>query len=532
MPRTALFAGVRRALRLAHLANLTHRRNMATRRPGEEAAGLRGITRRQFLRRSATVGGLALAGKLGGCRTLDALHTNGPRIAIVGAGLAGLNAAYRLRQAGLRATVFEGAERTGGRVYTARDLLGPGLTTELGGEFIDTGHAEMLALASELGLELIDTAEDDRVIAEAYFFNGRHHTEAEVIAGFRPVAARIAADYDALGEVVDYRDDGGGTALDRTSVAEYLERVDAAGFVRELLEVAYVTEYGLEAGEQSSLNLVFLIGTDLTSGFQVFGESDERFKIRGGNQRLTDALAAQLDGQIRMGHELVSVQPAGAGFVLVFQRGPFSTVAIAADIVLLALPFTRLRDVDLRVELPAVKRRAIDELGYGTNAKLLLGFERRVWRAQGYSGNIFSDEAYQLAWDNSRGQPGVAGGLTLYSGGRAGVDVGQGTAAEQAARLLPGLERAFPGLSAAATPHVARFHWPTYRWVKASYACYRPGQWTTIAGAEGEPVGNLFFAGEHCSYDYQGYMNGAAESGRAAAAEIATRAGVEAALAM
>ncbi|MGE4055195.1 MAG: FAD-dependent oxidoreductase, partial [Vicinamibacterales bacterium] len=60
---------------------------------------------------------------------------------------------------------------------------------------------------------------------------------------------------------------------------------------------------------------------------------------------------------------------------------------------------------------------------------------------------------------------------------------------------------------------VSRFHWPTHPWTKASYSCYRPGQWTTIAGAEGLPVGNLFFAGEHCSYDFQGYMNGAAQSG-------------------
>ena len=60
---------------------------------------------------------------------------------------------------------------------------------------------------------------------------------------------------------------------------------------------------------------------------------------------------------------------------------------------------------------------------------------------------------------------------------------------------------------------VSRFHWPTFPWTKSAYSCYKPGQWTTIAGAESVPVGNLFFAGEHCSYDFQGYMNGAAQSG-------------------
>ena len=78
---------------------------------------------------------------------------------------------------------------------------------------------------------------------------------------------------------------------------------------------------------------------------------------------------------------------------------------------------------------------------------------------------------------------------------------------------MPGVERAFPGSTRERNGKVSRIHWPTFPWTKGSYSCYKPGQWTTIAGSEGLPVGNLFFAGEHCSYDFQGYMNGAAQSG-------------------
>lgn len=120
---------------------------------------------------------------------------------------------------------------------------------------------------------------------------------------------------------------------------------------------------------------------------------------------------------------------------------------------------------------------------------------------------------FQLAWDNSFLQPGTAGGLTLYSGGKLALDAGQGTAEEAATRLMRGIERAYPGATRERNGKVSRFHWPTFPWTKGAYACYKPGQWTTIAGAEGLPVGNLFFAGEHCSYDFQGYMNGAAQSG-------------------
>ncbi len=86
--------------------------------------------------------------------------------------------------------------------------------------------------------------------------------------------------------------------------------------------------------------------------------------------------------------------------------------------------------------------------------------------------------------------------------------------------MLRGIERAYPGTTGERNGKVSRLHWPTHPWSKGSYSGYKPGQWTTIAGAEGLPVGNLFFAGEHCSYDFQGYMNGAAQSGADAAKAV------------
>jgi monoamine oxidase len=97
------------------------------------------------------------------------------------------------------------------------------------------------------------------------------------------------------------------------------------------------------------------------------------------------------------------------------------------------------------------------------------------------------------------------------------MELGHDSPERQLNRLIVGLERAFPGARDARTERVVRFHWPTHPFSKGSYACYKVGQWTSIGGAEGETVGKLFFAGEHCSSDFQGYMNGGAESGRVAA---------------
>ena len=534
MARSPLFESLRQALRIAAVA--------ARERPGtppvDELIEM-ALTRRRFMRDSALgAAGFALLGA--GCSRPAPTAANATpgapavpggsrdaRVVIVGGGMAGLNTAYKLQKAGLKATIYEGADRTGGRIFTATNLLGDGLTTELGGEFIDTGHEEMLALIDEFKLDRIDveSPEVESLKPETYFVNGRHYTQAQAARAFVPIAKKILEDFDSMGEVVNYETEGGGAAFDRQTMAQYFDKIGATGWFRELLDVAYVTEYGLETSEQSALNFIFLIGTgDLknTKECVLLGESDERYKIRGGNQRVVDELAKRLEPQIQKRHRLEAVRAKGNSYTLTFQTGNGAT-DVDADVVVFAIPFTMLREVKIDVPLPELKRRAINELGYGANAKVLVGFHSRPWQTLGYSGATYSDEMFQLAWDNSFLQPGAAGGLTLYSGGKLALDAGQGTAEEAAARLMRGIERAYPGATKARNGKVSRFHWPTFAWTKGSYACYKPGQWTTIAGSEGVPVGNMFFAGEHCSYDFQGFMNGAAQSGADTAKALMTK---------
>jgi monoamine oxidase len=482
----------------------------------------RGITRRRLLR-DTTIAGVTL----GLPRSLAHAQRVAPRIAIVGAGIAGLNAADTLRKRGFHSTVYEASERIGGRMFSARDLLGPGIVTELGGEFIDSTHRDLLELASELGLERIDVkAESERALAPAtFFFAGVHRSERELAEAFAPLAKRIADDLESVGTPSFAAHGFAAWTLDRESLEAYLDRIGASGWVRRALEVAYVTEYGLDAGEQSSLNLISLIGSD-ADDFALFGASDERYKIRGGNERIPLALAERLADRIQTGWRLAALTSSSTGFTLAFDVTGAGTREIAADLVILALPFTTLRGVELRCELPEWKRAAIEQLGYGTNAKLMTGVARPLWREQGYQGEVFSDQPFQMAWDSSLLQDASAAGLTFFSGGRAGLEVGKGSTQDQLSRLMPGLERAYPGVSAAALGRRAsRMHWPTHRYTLGSYACYRPAQWTTLAGAEGLSVGNLFFAGEHCSRDFQGFMNGGAQSGRMTAEAILHRLG-------
>ena len=511
--RTPLFAALRRVFRLAQQSN--HPKAP----PLDEyldmhSASRQAWGRRDFLR--ATTGAAALG--LGGA-WLTACSKQGPRIAIVGGGMAGLNAAYILKKSGILANVYEAGKRLGGRIYTATDVLGPGLYSELGGEFIDSGHEDVLGLAKEFGLQLLDRhGPGEAELRAGYFFGGRHYTPRQIISEFKPLARRINVDAKSIGEGVSADSaNAAGKRLDRMSVAHYLEHIGARGWVRDLLQTAYVVEFGLDADQQSALNLITLIGTELTSGkFEVFGESDERFKIKGGNELLISNLAQHLTDQIHLENKLEAIDGSRGAYTLTFQT-PAGIKDIKADMVLTTLPFNLLREVKITVDLPEWKKTAISQLGYGTNSKLLLGMSQRVWRKQTYSGELFTDEPLQSSWDSFQIQDGKAGGLTLFLGGRAGVEVGHDTPEQQANRLIVGAERAFPGVRNAYTGKVARFHWPSYPLARCSYACYKPGQWSSIAGNEFKPVDQLYFAGEHTSTDFQGYMNGAAETGRRAA---------------
>lgn len=513
--RTVTFSWVRRWLRLADLAN---RPEAPTVEELVERSWEAPVSRRAFLRAAGGVALAATAGEL--LRPIEVLAgAQAPRVAIVGAGIAGLSAGYHLRRAGIRPQIYEASTRAGGRILSVRDAVAPGLVTEFGGEFIDSGHEEMHRLVRLFGLRLIDLKGGEEArLRPTFYFNGRRISEAEVVRAFRPLARRIRQDQEAVGDVVTYRQHTPrARELDRISISEYLDRIGAAGWVKELLEVAYVGEYGLEAGEQSALNLVLLIGTEPGTSFEVYGESDERYSVRGGNQQIPTRLAQLLEPSLHLGHRLVALRQRGSGYRLVFEQRGAGTVEVDADFVILTVPFTILRELEVRVDLPPVKRRAIQELGYGANSKLILGFRERVWRKEGLSGELFTDLPWQSGWDSSRGRPGIAGSYTIFLGGKAGVEVGEGPARAQADKVLPDLERIFPGARAAYTGRVARWHWPSYPFVRGSYACWKVGQYTTIAGAEFEPVGRLLFAGEHTSLDYQGYMNGAAETGRRAA---------------
>src|SRR5262249_34015819 len=235
-------------------------------------------------------------------------------------------------------------------------------------------------------------------------------------------------------------------------------------------------------------------------------------------QGLADAVGRD---RISLATELVAIAKNGTRFDLWFSKGG-STYVRTYDRVVLALPFSILRSsVDYsKAGFEQRKVTAIQQLGMGTNSKLHVQFTERWWDTLECNGETYSDRGYQNTWEVSRAQPGKSGILVDYTGGKIGATSGSGTPSSRAQQFLDRIEPVLPGLSARWNGKAAIDFWPGYRWTKGSYSYWKVGQYTAFAGMERARQGNCHFAGEHTSIDFQGYLNGAVESGQRAAGEI------------
>jgi monoamine oxidase len=270
------------------------------------------------------------------------------------------------------------------------------------------------------------------------------------------------------------------------------------------------------------MNMLYLLGYAGPGNLRIFGKSNEKYHVRGGNDQVPALLTQALAGQITLGSELVAIKRNADGtYALTFKQGSKSN-AVAADHVVLALPFSIMRSsVDWsQAGFSAVKARAIREQGMGTNSKLHLQFTDRYWYGLGNNGNTYADTGYQNTWEVTRSQPGTSGILVDYTGGKIGASFGSGTPATRAQQFLKQIEPVLPGITAKFNGRATVDFWTAYPWTKGSYSYWKVGQYTSFAGAERERSGSCHFAGEHTSIDFQGYLNGAVDSGENAADEI------------
>jgi monoamine oxidase len=484
-------------------------------------------TRRHFMRTAAATGGAATVASAFP-RLLSAIGRGLPRVVVVGAGIAGLNAAYQLKKAGVEATVFEARRRLGGRIFSVQGAVGDGLVTDLGGSFINSDHPDMLSLVSEFNIKLFNRLEHASrfpVPESAYYFDGRQWDEEEVAEALRPIAEQITEDADRL----DADFDAVAPELDALSVKEYLDvNSDKIGepFIRALLENTIRTEFGVEPDDSSALQLIFVLPTVEGTRVEILGYSDEKFFVQGGSGKIIEALGEALTGQVELRRELQRIEPQGSEFRLIFTPD----LVIHADYVILAIPFTTLRRVQIQVDLPAGLRRFIEEVDLGKDEKIFAGFSSRPWRTEeGFVLEAWTDLGFAAVWDETQRQVDrTDGALTFFFGGDQVRRMQHGSAEFQGQRFVDRLARFLPDASDVATGRFVRTRWARDPYSRGAYTSFKPGQLTSFGEflyiESDDPherqdvhAGNLVFAGEHLSDAYYGFMNGAAETGRLAA---------------
>jgi monoamine oxidase len=477
------------------------------------------LTRRRFL---TGVAGVGAAAALGPRTFARATAADRPRIAIVGAGLAGLTCAYRLHQRGIASTLYEAhGARVGGRCWTAREFAA-GQTAEHGGEFIDSAHRRIRALAGELDLSLGDVEAAARKrpgLHPRLFLDGETRRFADVYRDQHLLRARAAADWRRIGHFRWDRHTRAARALDETTAAEWLAAAlphRSHRLLRLATEQFMAEEYGLDVGRLSAISMLVAYGPH-------GAESDERFHVHGGNDQLAWGLAERLPpGTLQLDRPLTALRRRGSSYALSF-AGTASEAR--ADVVVLCLPFTALRRVDLgQSGLGTRKRRCIEELGMGTNAKVLLQFDRHLSRYDRWNGEFYDEQID--TWCSSIDERGGSSLLTVYSGGGYGAaQRGPGphgpAPRQRVDEALGRISGAVPGLAAGLVGRGWLDHWASDPWTHGSYAAFEPGQYTRYWGFVGRPEGRLLFGGEHTCQSAQGVLEGAVRSGERCAAEAA-----------
>ncbi|MFO1037318.1 MAG: NAD(P)/FAD-dependent oxidoreductase [Geminicoccaceae bacterium] len=492
-------------------------------------------TRRQLLRDAALASALATTAGLGSGSVVARAST--PSIAIVGAGLAGLTAAWHLKQRGITTTVYEAGTRVGGRCGSTSNAFNAGFVVDFGGSFLNLNHADMLGYVQTFGLTLVDQyqAVAGLPYAEAtYWFNGRYHPESELADDLRGICAQIATDAKKL----DRNYDRWAPVYDAMSVKDYFDQyagLFGAAYARSLLEDTIRTEYGVKPNRSSLLQLLSNLPAVTGNEVDLYSANDETYFVREGTGRIPQALGADLGTAVKLGHRLTRIGGTPGNYTLDFATAT-GTTTVNAGVVVLATAFTALRDATLDLALPARLTDFITTSELGTNEKVFCQFASRPWRRPGgFSREIWGDFPFPNVWDDTlRAPPRPDGILTYYTGAESSDPVlTASTAAAVGTSFTQALDTALPGLAAAATGQYLKTGWRNNPLFKGAYSSFRPGEltkWANWFWVEGRRrakqevyVDNLYFVGEHLSDEYYGYMNGAAQTGRLAAASIAKR---------
>jgi len=431
----------------------------------------------------------------------------GVTVIVAGAGLAGLSAARELEARGASTIVIEARDRVGGRVWTMRDGFAGRQHAEAGADLIEGDQDHVRQLARDLGLKPI------RILRDGFGFYGpdkhghrRIHTTAR---GFQRAARLLRNEIEDFQLAEERWDSAVAARFARQSVASWLDARKAAPELRASLRAFR----GFFLADPEELSLLPLVEQFAASGSLGLGHT---FRIPQGNDRLATVLAKRLRGRVLLRTVLRRVQQRDEAVRVIAEDRAGRRSEIDGAFLVCALPASTARDVVFEPGLPEAQQQAISRLRYGCATRLLLQFDRRFWKTRDRPLAFGTDLPIGAIWDGNEQQPGH-GILSFLAGGRASGELQSVLRADGdagAVRLLEWLGRPSTLLASQAVV------WDADPWVRGGYAYFDPTFNPLWRAWLSRPTGRIVFAGEHTSIKWQGYMNGAIETGKRAAAEV------------
>jgi len=465
--------------------------------------------RRNFLK-------LTGAGLIFGQAVLAQSANPSKRILILGAGMSGLAAGLRLKELGHDVVILEARSRPGGRVYTVREPFSDGLYAEAGAGRIPPTHTLTLEYVKKFQLEL-DPFYPEKD-AKVFLWRGQRSV---VPFGKDPVTSDFKSNLNESERKVGFggldqfylgpvRDEFRAFPFDswpypklahygRTSMRDLLRSRGASADAVEILcqgfEEDSVTDYVHDSLSHDVPNL---------------------WKIRGGNDLLPRAMAAQLRAQIRYGAEVVRIEQNSEQVKVVFKNGG-AHHTVSGDALICTIPFSVLRNIEVHPAWSPKKNAAIRNLYMGPVVRTFVQTRTRFWEKQGLNGFATVDRPMEI-WSPTFNQPGQRGLMMSYLYERMAHNYSAMPDDRQIAKTIDLFDQVHPGLKAE-VESAATFSWSQEKYSRGAFAVTRPGDFEGINDIAGQPEGRIHFAGEHIS-KWPGWIQGAIESGLRASKEI------------
>ena len=475
------------------------------------------MNRREFLQ-LATLAALAAYADQSQALQFTALTRRGPakRIAILGAGLAGLAAAEELSKAGHKVTIIEARTRPGGRVYTLRKPFAEGLYAEAGAGRIPNTHALTLKYVKRFNLQLDPFWPESG--SNVFLWRGKR----QVV----PFGKQPNVDGLALNFTPDERKVGFLGIEDK-----YLKALQDK--MRTLPQDTWPVPQMSDLGEISLGDYLKKQGASsdaiqyLSQGFEKDSLLDfvhdsishvvpKLWKIRGGNDQLPYAMAKLVAGKILYGAEIVRVEQKDDGVDIIYSSGG-KRHTIQADRVICTLPYSVMREMIFEPAWSHEKMRAIQSIYMGPVARVFAQTKSRFWEKDGRTGFATVDQPMEV-WSPTFNEPGTRGIVMSYIYEDLAVKYSQMSENKQIKTTLDLYEQIHPGFKQEFET-ATTWSWVNDRYARGAYMVTLPGQFRTVVQHLATPVDRLHFAGEHTS-PWPGWMQGALHSGLRAAKEV------------